>query len=296
MLDVLSVGNINIDLSFFINKLPDLDGEEIADLEIFHGGSAANFAVGLSRLGLKVGILGCVGDDQFGREAIDELSRAGVATEFVTIMKGKRTGIVCVLVDRSGGRRMLAHRGANAELDSILKNLPDAKFLQLCNVSRNVLMKIKGSQRQARMSIDPGGGVVELMPEDLDGIDVLLLNELECKFLTGSDYREGARKLAEYVGNVVVKLGDKGAYAFDGKEEKFQRALRVNVVDTTGAGDAFDAGFMAAFINRMNVEECLRWGIATASLKIQRRGAREGLPTLLELKEFLSRNPWNVNS
>ncbi|MCX8182015.1 MAG: carbohydrate kinase family protein [Candidatus Methanomethyliaceae archaeon] len=295
MLDVLSAGNINIDLSFLINKLPDLDGEETADLEIFHGGSAANFAVGVSRLGLKAGILGCVGDDEFGREAICELKKAGVVTDFVRVSKGKRTGTVCVLVDKSGGRRMLAYRGANVELESLVEDLPEAKFIQLCNVSRNVLMKIKKSRGRARISLDPGGSVVELTPEDLDGVDLLLLNELECRLLTRSEYREGTRKLSEYVRQVVVKLGERGAYAFDGREEKIQRALRVKVVDTTGAGDAFDAGFITAFIKGMGIEECLRWGIATASLKIQRRGAREGLPTLVELEEFLSCDPWITN-
>lgn len=288
MLDVLSVGNINIDLSFFINKLPDLDGEEIADLEIYHGGSAANFAVGASRLGLKVGMLGCVGDDEFGKEAIEGLRREGVATEFVRVMKGKKTGMVCVLVDKGGGRRMLAHRGANAELEAIVDSLPVAKFLQLSNVSRNVLMKVKGSRGRACISLDPGGSAIELRPEDLEGVDVLLLNELECRLLTGSEYKEGTRKLTDYAKLVVVKLGERGAYAFDGKEEEARRALKVNVVDTTGAGDAFDAGFMAAFIRGMSKEECLRWGIAIASLKIQRRGAREGLPTYEELKKFLS--------
>lgn len=295
MLDVLSIGNVNIDLSFLINKLPDLDGEELADLKVFHGGSAANFAVGIARLGLKVGVLGCVGDDEFGREAVEELKRAGVETKFLRVFKRKRTGMVCVIVEREGGRRMLAYRGANAELESVIDILPKAKFFQLCNVDRNVLMKIKEYRGGEGIALDPGGSVSRLRPEDLDGIDVLLLNELECKLLTGSNYRLGANRLSRYARLVVVKLGKRGAYIFDGKEGKVQKALRVKVVDTTGAGDAFDAGFMAAFIRGMDKEECLRWGIAVASLKIQKRGARNGLPTLQELNEFLSSNPWNVN-
>jgi len=295
VLDVLSIGNVNIDLSFSINKLPDLDGEELANLKVFHGGSAANFAVGIARLGLKVGVLGCVGDDEFGKEAVEELKRAGVETKFLRVFKRKRTGMVCVIVEREGGRRMLAYRGANAELESVIDILPKAKFFQLCNVDRNVLMKIKEYRGGEGIALDPGGSVSRLRPEDLDGIDVLLLNELECKLLTGSNYRLGANRLSRYARLVVVKLGKRGAYIFDGKEGKVQKALRVKVVDTTGAGDAFDAGFMAAFIRGMDKEECLRWGIAVASLKIQKRGARNGLPTLQELNEFLSSNPWNVN-
>lgn len=296
MLEIASIGNINIDLSFFIDKLPDLDSEESGELEIFHGGSAANFAVGASRLSIKTGIIGCVGDDEFGREAIEELKKEGVVTEFIRVLKGRRTGMVCVLVDRNGGRRMVAHRGANAEIESILEPLPQAKFFQLCNVSRDVLIKSKVlACGKVTTTLDPGGNAAHLSPKDLDGIDVLMLNELECRLLTGSDYREGAKRLSEYVNLVVVKRGERGAYAFDGNEEIFQRALSVRVVDTTGAGDAFDAGFMAAFIKGMDVETCLLWGVATASLKIQKRGARTGLPTLQELMDFLSKYPAMAN-
>ncbi len=291
MLDVLSIGNINVDLSFYIERLPEPDGEGLADLEFFHGGAAANFAVGAARLGLRVGLLGCVGDDHFGREALKELRKEGVAIEFVKTLTGKRTGIVCVLVDRNGVRRMIANRGANAELESAIGQIPDVKFLQLCNVSNKVLMKVKRIALGKRIALDPGGGVMELCLKDLEGIEVLLLNELECRLLTGLDYREGSREISKYVKLVVVKMGSRGAYAFDGREEKSQEAFKVGVVDTTGAGDAFDAGFMTALISGMRKEDCLRWGTAAASLKIQRRGARGGLPTINELNEFLSRNP-----
>ncbi|MGC8936299.1 MAG: carbohydrate kinase family protein [Candidatus Methanomethylicaceae archaeon] len=296
MLEIISIGNINIDLSFFIDKLPDLDGEESGELEIFHGGSAANFAVGASRLGIKTGILGCVGDDGFGREALEELRKEGVVTKFVRVLKGRRTGMVCVLVDRNGGRRMVAHRGANVEIGSILDHLPQAKLFQLCNVSRDVLIKFKKlACGKAKTALDPGGNAAHLSPKDLDGIDVLVLNELECRLLTGSDYKEGAKMLSEYVNLVVVKRGERGAYAFDGIEKIFQRAFSVRAVDTTGAGDAFDAGFMAAFIKGMDVKTCLLWGVATASLKIQKRGARTGLPTIHELMDFLSKYPATTN-
>lgn len=291
MLDVLSIGNINIDLSFYITRMPEPDGEVLADLEIFHGGAAANFAVGASRLGLKVGLLSCVGDDQFGRDALKELEREGVVTSYVKNIMGVKTGIVCILVEKGGVRRMIAYRGANAYLENALIELPEAKFLQLCNVSREVLMKVReASQGRCKIALDPGGGVVELVPEDLEGIEVLFLNELECKLLTGQNYKEGARELSKYVKLVVVKLGDRGAYLFDGQEEESHGALKVNVVDTTGAGDAFDAGFMAALGSGLGKKECLRWGVATASMKIQKRGARSGLPTLMGLREFLSRN------
>lgn len=287
MFDVISIGNINIDLSFFVETLPDLDTEVLSDLEIFHGGAAANFAVGAARLGLKVGIIGCVGNDVFGMSAIEELSKNGVSIDFIKIVEGKRTGMVCVIVEKGGNRRMIAYRGANEALEDYINEVPNSKYLQLCNVSRGVLIKVKNLSN-SKISLDPGGRVVELKLSDLEGIDIIFMNEYECRKLTGMDYLKGAELISNYVKLVIIKRGAKGAYLFDGKKSISMPAMEVNVVDTTGAGDAFDAGFLAAMIRGKSLNECLTWGIATASLKIQKKGARSGLPTLEELFKFLS--------
>lgn len=287
MFDVISIGNINIDLSFYVDNIPNLDSEVLSDLEIFHGGAAANFAVGAARLGLKVGIIGCVGDDEFGRIAIEELNKNNVSTNFIKIIKGKSTGMVCVIVEKSGNRRMIAYRGANEFLENAIEEIPATKYLQLCNVNKRVLSKAK-EKAKSKISLDPGGGVVELKLEDLEGINIAFMNEIECKKLTNMDYKNGAKLISKYVELVVIKLGANGAYLFDGNIEKYMPAMRVKVVDTTGAGDAFDAGFLAATIKGLSLEECLEWGIATASIKIQKKGARSGLPTIDELIKFLS--------
>lgn len=287
MFDVVSIGNINVDLSFYVDVVPDLDSEALSDFEMFYGGAAANFAVGAARLGLKVGMVGCVGDDEFGKMAIEDLKRNNVVTDFVKVVKGKRTGMVCVIVEKSGNRRMIAFRGANEFLENAIEEIPATKYLQLCNVSKKVLKKVK-ERAKTKISLDPGGGVVELKLEDLEGIDVVFMNEKECRKLTSMDYKEGAELISKYVKLVVIKLGAGGAYLFDGKVEKYMPAMNVKVVDTTGAGDAFDAGFLTALIKGKSLEECLKWGIGTASIKIQKRGARSGLPTLDELVEFLS--------
>ncbi|MCX8169835.1 MAG: carbohydrate kinase family protein, partial [Candidatus Methanomethyliaceae archaeon] len=270
-----------------VYKRQDLDSEVLSDLEIFHGGAAANFAVGAARLGLKVGMIGCVGNDAFGISAIEELNKNGVSIDFIKIVEGKRTGMVCVIVEKSGNRRMIAYRGANEALESSIDRIPDSKYLQLCNVSRKVLIKVK-NMTNSKISLDPGGSIVELKPNDLKGIDIVFMNEIECRKLTGMDYSKGAELISNYVNLVIIKRGAKGAYLFDGKNSISMPAMKVNVVDTTGAGDAFDAGFLAAMIKGRSLNECLSWGIATASIKIQKKGARSGLPTLEELLKFLS--------
>jgi len=293
-LDVLAVGNINIDLSFYARRSPKSDEEILAkDFTLFHGGSAANFAVATSRLGLRSGILGCVGADSFGEEALSALRAEGVSTKFTGSAKTRKTGAVCVVVEENGLRRMIAYRGANEELMRVVKEhagkgyLQKAGVIQLSNVNKSVLREVLRS-KSAIVSLDPGGESGQLDVEDLEGLDIILLNEAECESLTLLDYEKGAEVLSKRIGTVVVKQGDRGAFVKSGRRLLRQPAFSVEVTDTTGAGDAFDAGFIAATCASKSLEEALLWGSGVAALKIQRKGARNGLPYMRELLAFLA--------
>jgi len=290
-LDVLAIGNINADISFFVEKAPAEDSEVIAsDYEVFSGGSAANFAVGVSRLGLKAGIIACVGGDDLGRRAVTELDKEGVATDLVKIESAEKTGVVCVIVEGGGGRRMVAYRGANSLLAAAAAEglrKAETKFIQLCNVKKDVLkeaLRLKGS---ATVSFDPGGASGELLPDDLWGVDILMVNELECAAITGKRWDLGADAISRVVGKVVVKRGARGSLLIEGGKKYWQEAYDAKVIDTTGAGDAFDAGFVSALVKGFSPSVCMKWGAAAAALKIQRRGARVALPTEVELTSFL---------
>lgn len=292
---VLAVGNINIDLTFYLQKSPEPDSEAFADgFSCFNGGSASNFAVGVARLGLGSGMVGCVGDDRFGREAIEALRNEGVATDGVRMLKGERTGTVCVLVEGGGGRRMVAYRGANSRLPEAVAglggHLPEA--LQMSNVSRKllkaILLKVKGNRGgKTLVSLDPGGSSGELALGDLEGVDVLLLNEKECQSITKMHLRQGAEALAAKVKTVAVKRGPKGCLLLTGSRAEEFPAFAVDVVDPTGAGDAFDAGFIAGMVLGRETREAALWGSAAAAMKIAERGAWAGLPSRLRLMEFL---------
>lgn len=290
-LDVLAIGNINADISFFVERAPEEDSEVIAsDYEVFPGGSAANFAVGVSRLGLRAGILACIGGDDYGRRAIAELGNEGVATDLVKTEATEKTGVVCVIVEGGGGRRMVAFRGANSLLAGATKGRggeAKAKFIQLCNVKKDVLEGVLKWKGRGVTSYDPGGASMELLPDDLRGIDVLMVNELECSAITGKRWDLGAEVLSKVVGKVVVKRGARGSLLIDGGKKYWQEAYDVKVIDATGAGDAFDAGFAAAFVKGFSPIVCMEWGAAAAALKIQRKGARAALPTEAELTAFL---------
>jgi ribokinase len=291
---ILAIGNINTDLTFYLEKNPEPDSEAFArDFSSFHGGSASNFAVGVSRLGMRSGMVGCVGDDRFGEEAVRALQREGVSTDLVKVIKGERTGAVCVLVETGGKRMMVAYRGANMRLPEAVEGIGEAMpdVLQISNVSRmllsTILKQVKGTKGKTLVSLDPGGASGELAVGDLEGLDVLLLNEKECKAITKKTLMAGAKVLASRVKTVVVKRGGNGCLLLsEGGVEEIP-AFEVDVQDPTGAGDAFGAGFIAGVVSGKCTREAALWGSAVAAMKIAKRGAWAGLPSRAGLAGFL---------
>ncbi|MEN3017095.1 MAG: carbohydrate kinase family protein [Candidatus Methanosuratincola petrocarbonis] len=282
---VASVGNINVDLAFYMSGFPQRDSESLAEgFKLSHGGSAANFAVGIARLGIPCSVVGCVGRDVFGMQALDSLNREGVGTRSV-LECDLGTGTVCVLVE--GGRRtMVAWRGANEMIVEAVRrtDFSGYRLIHIANVRKIVFQEVVAKKGEAMFSFDPGGGAREFSHRDLAGVDFLLLNEEELGFIGG------LQAVLREVGTVVVKQGARGASYYSKVKEAHCPAFRAEAVDATGAGDAFDAGFIAAVLRETGAEEALRWGCGAAALKIGKRGAREGLPTAKELAEFLDKN------
>lgn len=287
---VTSVGNINIDLSFYTNRFPEKDSEiEAEGFSVSHGGSAANFAVGVSRLGIDCGIVGCVGRDRFGKDAVDNLRDEGVWTGYV-LECDLETGTVGTIAERDGGTRtMIAWRGANRMLLEAVRRaeISGSRHIHISNVPREVLVEVMKRRGEAQVSFDPGGSASMYVPEDLKGIDFIMLNDMELRKIM----REGksVKDLLAVAGAVVLKQGSQGATLYKRGEAMRCGAFRVQVADTTGAGDAFDAGFISALLYGKGLGEAVRWGCATAAIKIQKKGARAGLPSLEELRSFLDR-------
>ncbi|MEJ5293532.1 MAG: carbohydrate kinase family protein [Candidatus Methanosuratincola sp.] len=285
---VISVGNINIDISFYTPRFPEKDSEiEAEGFSVSHGGGAANFATGISRLGIECGIVGCVGRDRFGMDAVASLREEGVWTQNV-LECDTETGTVGTIVERGGGTRtMIAWRGANRMLLEAVRraDLSGSRHVHISNVPREVLFEVMERKGKARVSFDPGGSAGLYDPEDLEGVDFILLNESELRKIVGDE--RGTGKLLAVAGTVVEKQGARGATLYMEGSVIRSPAFKADVVDTTGAGDAFDAGFVSALLYGNGLEAALRWGCAAAALKIQRKGAREGLPRLERLLSFL---------
>ncbi|MGQ9641253.1 MAG: carbohydrate kinase family protein [Candidatus Bathycorpusculaceae bacterium] len=300
--DVVGFGALNVDKLFRVNKIAGAEEEGfITDFEEACGGSAANTVVGLARLDCKVGFIGKVAKDREGKMLVEDFRREGVDTGGIIHAKKGRSGTVIGFVDEKGERALYVDPGVNdtIEFEEINKEYAfQTKFLHLTSFvgekSFQTQKKIvKTLPENVKVSLDPGELYARKGFDTLEPIIrrtfVLMPNQNELKLLTGaSDYREGAKILQDKgIKIVAVKLGSRGCYVTDGKQNHLLKAFKVKVVDTTGAGDAFCAGFLYGLIKNKSLYECGRLGNFVASRCIMKMGARPGLPRLEDLK-FLS--------
>ena len=295
--DAVGFGGLNVDKLFKVNKIAKAEEESfIIDCEEACGGSAANTIVGLARLGCKVGFIGKVADDREGKMLVKDFCIEGVDTKGIIHSKHDRSGTVMGFVDEKGDRALYVDPGVNdtIEFDEInMEYAFQTRFLHLTSFVGEKSYQtqkrlIQALPQTVKLSLDPGelyarkGSILEQI---IEKTFVLMPNLNELELLTKTaDYRKGADVLLKKgVEIVAVKLGSKGCYVTDGKENHNVEPFKVKVVDTTGAGDAFCAGFLYGLISGKSLYECGRIGNFVASRCIMKMGARCGLPTIKDL-------------
>ena len=297
--DAIGFGGLNVDKLFKVNKIAKAEEESfIKDCEEACGGSAANTIVGLARLGCKVGFVGKVASDREGKMLVEDFRREGIDVNGIIHTKSGRSGTVMGFVDEKGERALYVDPGVNDTIEFNEINLEYAfqtRFLHLTSFVGEKSFQtqkrmIEALPQTVKLSFDPGelyarkGSILEPI---IEKTFVLMPNLNEVELLTKmADYRKGAEVLLKKgVRIVAVKLGGKGCYVTNGRENHLIDAFKVKVVDTTGAGDAFCAGFLYGLISGKSLYECGRVGNFVASRCIMKMGARTGLPTLKNLTE-----------
>jgi ribokinase len=297
--DVVGFGALNVDKLFRVDKIAGAEEESfIEDYVEACGGSAANTVVGLARLGCKVGFIGKVGRDKEGTLLLADFRKEGVDTSGVIRAKHGRSGSVLGFVDRKGARALHIDSGVNDTItpdDVKMEYVSEARFLHLTSfvgeksfqTQRKLLETLPNN---VKVSFDPGALYARKGLASLRSITkrayVLMPNVVELELLTGkADYCRGADFLiGKDVKLVAVKLGGDGCYVTDGRERHLIEAFKVKVVDTTGAGDAFCAGFLYGLLKGESLYECGRLGNFVASRCIMKMGARAGLPFAKDLE------------
>lgn len=296
--DVVGFGALNVDTLLKVDKLAGAEEESfISDYAEACGGSAANTIVGLARLGCKVGFIGKVADDHEGKLQLCCFKEEGVDTGGITVEEKGRSGAVLGFVDKKGARALYVNTGVNGLIEPReirWEYVSQTKYLHLSSFigdkSFRTQKKLLSSlPNTIRISFDPGSvyaqrGFAAIEPM-IQNSYVFMPNAGELEMLTGeTDYRKGADFILGLgVKIVAVKLGDKGCYVTDGQEKHIVEAFKVKVVDTTGAGDAFNAGFLYGLLNDKNLAECGRLGNFVASKCVMAMGARAGLPYIKDL-------------
>jgi len=296
---VVGFGALNVDKLYKVNMIAREEEESfVMDFKESPGGSAANAIVGLARLELKTGFIGKVAEDREGELLLKDFRKEKVDTSGIIVSKEGRSGVVMGYVDRKGERALYVDPGVNNWLEFKEINLDyaaDTEFLHLTSFAGEKPFKAQkelvNRLSDIKISFDPGALYARKSFTALKPIIkrsfVMLPNAKEIKMLTGQDYEEGSKMLMkEGVSVVAVKLGERGCYVTDGKENHLVEPYEKELVDTTGAGDAFCAGFLYGLIKGKDLYKCGKLGNFVAARCIEKMGARTGLPTLHDLKDL----------
>jgi ribokinase len=234
---------------------------EIDDVIFDTGGGGTNGAVAFSRLGFSTAFLGKINQDAAGREIIRVLRKEKVATHLIIKDRKIRTGVSVVLLAPTGERTILVFRGAAAQLspDEIVLSKLETKWFYITSVAGNfeLLEKLVNFAAKKGIKVAMNPGIAELEQKEkllkvLKKVDVLLLNREEAAQVSGENYKNTKnifRKICFLIPGIsVITDGRKGAFACDRKNQYQIGAYKIKVVDATGAGDSFGAGFVAGLI------------------------------------------------
>ncbi|MFE8699855.1 ribokinase [Cytobacillus sp. FJAT-54145] len=302
---VLVIGSLNMDIVQEVTRHPKI-GETVRSqsTQFIPGGKGANQAIATAKTGSNVLMIGVIGRDSFGHRIKENLLKAKVNTDYLIEHEGQ-TGMATILVNRNGNNTIVLDPGVNLNLipsevhfvESILDNY-EVVLLQNeipWETNQHVLKLALKLNKKVFLNLAPG---MKVKTEDLKNISLLNLNETETEILTGIEIKtitecEEALKELIRIGlsEVIITLGEKGS-AYLNKEGKFiiTPAFRVDVVDTTAAGDTFIGSFTSARLKGLNIHECLEFATAASALCVSRKGAQQSIPDLKEVEEFLNKH------
>ena len=297
---VLVIGSLNMDLVARCEHLPRT-GQTVFGTDFFSaaGGKGANQAVAAARLGARVTMAGCVGDDRFGYDLVAGLRRDGVRSDAVRTV-AHPTGTALITIAADGANTIVVISGANAACDTALvdRALADADGPGILLLQHEIP---EAATAHAIRAARAAGWFIVLNPAParpigrdlLALIDIIVPNETEAAALTGSsDPREAARHLlAQGACAALITLGGDGALYCDAGATLRCPAVAVQAVDTTAAGDAYIGALAVALAEDRSVADSLGFAAVAAGLAVTRLGAQPSLASREEVGRFIANNP-----
>ncbi len=300
---ILVVSSANMDMVQNVSRVP-YSGETILEhggsYSYVPGGKGANSAITMARLGADCVFVCKVGDDANGKKLTSLYKSERIDTRYMIVDRDTPTGLASILVESNGANRIIVFPGSNGKLSrSDVENgfncYPDAVYLQFEIPDEAVLEACRLAHRKnIPIFVDAAPAREDFPLSQLAPVEMFSLNETETMIFTGIDPKNDANclraaiKLKNATGAkyVVLKLGARGAFLFDGEEFYNFPAEKVDVVDTTAAGDVFTAALTCYYVKYGNIGAAIRFGNAAAALSVSRAGASSSIPTLKELNEY----------
>ncbi len=304
--NIVVVGSSNTDMIIKMEKIP-APGETVlgGKFTIAAGGKGANQAVAASRAGGHVGFVACVGDDLFGKQALEGFAKDGINTEFVFIDKQQPSGCALIFVDKDGENSIAVASGANARLSP--KHIDLAKKIIIS--SDILIMQLESPLdaviHTAKLASDIGITVIlnpapaqQLDDDMLKHISILTPNESEAELLTGitvEDERSADKAANDLLGKgiitVLITMGSRGAFIASENMREMIPGFKVTAVDSTAAGDVFNGALAVSISEKKSLLEAVRFANAAAALSVTKLGAQPSAPLRSEIEEFLEQNP-----
>ncbi|MBP1754542.1 MAG: rbsK [Firmicutes bacterium] len=291
---VLVVGSLNMDLVTELDKMPNV-GETVlgSELRYIPGGKGANQACAVGKLGGSVKMLGCIGDDEFGRIQKEALSKSNVDVTNLKITNGHNTGAALIYIDSEGNNSIIVIPGANMECDieylkqkDLLFQESDIILLQMEIPYDAIYYAISRAKELNKIVIlNPAPAPKEIPDETFNMIDYLTPNETELlKMIRGTSLeqdsmKKAARQLIEKgTKNVIVTLGERGALFTNAEDAIIYPVRKVKAKDTTAAGDSFVGAFAVALAEGKSNKEAIEFANLVSSVVVTKKGAQSSIP------------------
>jgi ribokinase len=295
---ILVVGSSNTDMVIKTHKFP-VPGETILGGRFLMnaGGKGANQAVAAARLGGLVTFVGKIGDDIFGKQAVQQLEDEGINVDFVAVDAENPSGVAMITVDRNAENSIVVAPGSNGTLSSVdfdraVSKLDESYYVLMqleIPISTVEYIARQATQKQKKVILNPAPAA-SLSEELLKNLYLITPNETEAELLTGVKVTDeiSAVKAASVLHDkgveiVIITMGAAGAFLFAEGKSEIIKAPRVEAVDTTAAGDTFNGALVVALSEGKNIREAIAFANKAASVSVTRIGAQSSVPYRKEI-------------
>lgn len=296
------LGSTNIDhilnVPYFLAPGETLSAHQY---QVAMGGKGANQAVAAGRAGANIQFITALGDDSFGKEALEQFKNDGIDTSLIEIIENEKTGVALIFVNNEGENMIGIHPGANAHLlpSMLEKKLDaiksaDALLMQLEIPLETIQMATKyAKENNVLVALNPAPAK-PLSNELLSQIDIITPNETEAEILTGIkvDSVNNAQKAAEIlhskgIDTVIITMGKEGAWVSEKNQGLLIKGFKVQAIDTIAAGDTFNGVLMMALLQGLKLNDAIEKANAAAAIAVTRKGAQPSIPRIDEIEDFL---------